>query len=88
MLWVLFQVLLLSSVISILKYVIFHPPKTKLQLVENWSDKDIRLREKMVYIGIGYKSAHHQTDKWWNDTKDKVTLIYILPIWIKSLALT
>ena len=50
---------------------------------------DIRFREKMIYIDKGYKSAHHQTHKWQNDTtKDKeATLIYILPLWIKSLAL-
>ena len=42
----------------------------------------------MAYIDIGYKSAHHQTDNWWKDTKDKeTTLIFILPLWIKSLAL-
>ena len=42
----------------------------------------------MAYIDIGYKLAHHQTDNWRKDTKDKDTiLIYILPLWIKPLAL-
>ena len=90
MLWVLFQVLLPSYFISISKYVIFH--------LRRWSSSspkltrkryDIRFREKMIYIDKGYKSAHHQTHKWQNDTtKDKeATLIYILPLWIKYLAL-
>ena len=49
---------------------------------------DIRFCKKMIYIDTGYKSAHHQTDKWQKDTKDKeATLIYFLPLWIKSLAL-
>ena len=34
------------------------------------------LREKIIYIDIGYKSAHQQTDKWRKDTKDEeATLI-------------
>ena len=31
----------------------------------------------MIYIDIGYKSTHHQVDKWRKDNKDKeATLIY------------
>ena len=64
------------------------PPKTKLQLAESSRENDISLHKKMAYIDIGYKSAHHQTDNWRKDTKDKDTiLIYILPLWIKPLAL-
>ena len=37
---------------------------------------DIWLREKMISADIGYKSAHHHTDKWRKDTEDKeATLI-------------
>ena len=40
------------------------PPKTKLQLTENWRENDdIWLREKMISVDIRYKSAHHHTDK-------------------------
>ena len=50
---------------------------------------DISLGEKIIYIDIGYKSTQNQTDKWRKDTKGKEnTVIYILPLWIKSLALT
>ena len=46
-------------------------------------------RKKVMYIDKGYKSAHQQTDKWRKDNRDKeANLIYILPLWIKSLAFT
>ena len=75
--------------ISISKYVIFHlwrRHSTCLKLERK--RYDARLHEKMIYIDIGYKSVLHQTDKWRKETKDKeATLIYILPLWIKSWAL-
>ena len=48
------------------------PARRKLEakLHDTW------LREKMIYIDIGYKAAYQQTDKWQKDTKDKgATLI-------------
>ena len=89
MFWVLFQLLLPSSFISISKYVIFHLRRRHSTCLKLERKRyDARLHEKMIYIDIGYKSVLHQTDKWRKETKDKeATLIYILPLWIKSWAL-
>ena len=54
------------------------PTKTKTppQLLARKRYDIIRAREKMTYIDIGYKSAHHKSRQWRKDTKDKeATLI-------------
>ena len=51
----------------------------KLQPTAYWREKRYDLMfalEKMIYIDIGYKSAHYKNRQWWKDTKDKeATLI-------------
>ena len=50
------------------------PQRRKPQPTLNWRENNMIynvLREKMIYIDIGYKSTHQQTNKWRKDTKDK-----------------
>ena len=56
----------------------FHLQRRKLQLTATGEKtNDIMLAlEKMIYIDIGYKSAHYKNRQWRKDTKDKeATLI-------------
>ena len=88
MLWVSVWVLLPSSFLHFLKMSYFtSKDKNPAQLQLEGKQYDIWFHKSMKCIHIGYKLVNQQTNKWQKDTKDKVaTPIWILPLWIRSLA--
>ena len=50
------------------------------QLDRKWYD--VWLLEEMIYIDIGYKSAHQQTDKWRKDTWNYLNLYSVKKYYI------